>query len=1357
MIKNSKFIILAIILLIVVFISIFLIYVHNTDWIQRDFYLESTEINAKMEVVSEFKQYNSIVRSNLFLFITNDESFYSGDSIQLKLKKSEFKLDSLISSNDLFLKGTLQNHLIEITDNLKNLKSKILEEYYSGDLALSRKIFIESYNPLFLKSDKLSSDLILSYSNQMVSLNSDAQAVKQMMMRSIIIILLILIVAFCSIYVIIGIVERKRAAQQSEINKLKMQQEINETILHEQRRLNAAIMAAGFGVLDWRIDNQKIEVNDRWLELMDISRRDFNKSGMDMVLGKINNPRMKSITEMLEMLKYSDKSEFRNELEIEHSNNKKYWVESIDYIIQRDSSGKPVHIIGFLHDITIKKHYEFKLRESFNIVKLSGRHGKIGYWEFDISKSKPDVSDEWLELFSISRDEYNSSEYSDWIKQINEDFSELAVKNHKEISSGAVSTFQTEYLYNHPSRGEIWIEGMGHVTEYNNKGRVKKYVGYHQDITSRKQNEIRALKNASELKSWYENMNMAFCVCSIIFNSDSKVIDYKFVFVNNEFCNLLNLSAENLIGQSTSSLLYGDLNRIVISKIENIISSEAIKFELYEGFLDKKMEISAFNIGDNKFAMLFSDITKRHKLEQKLVAEQAYYRSLFEMSRDAIFLINVNDLSFIDANEASLELFGAQRKQDLLMINYLLLHPAMQKNGQLTKTVIRYALKNAQSTSGEDYEMIFRKITGQEFIGQIKFSLVDYKNSKAVLGLVRDVTKVHDTMENMERMHSWLQTIIDSVNSVIVVKDNYGKIMACNHTYNKTFGYLEGSAIGSYAGDIYSPIDARAIKAIDDEIILLGLGRTYEQKLNTSDGKQHIFLITKTPLKDSQQNVYAIVAHGTDITTIKNLEDKLRVATQKAVLANKAKSGFLANMSHEIRTPMNAIIGFAEILHRKISISEQKEHVRSIISAGNTLLSLINDILDLSKIEAGKTELKPVYFKPESLQTAILDIFKSKAEEKQLSLVFNIIGDENILLFLDENRLRQVLINIVGNAIKFTSEGYVRTELKVGRNGDLCDIEISVADSGPGIPKDELKNIFNPFTQSENIDTAEYGGTGLGLSISKQLISLMNGDIEILSELGKGSSFLIKIPDVRFEFSNSVNDSIVSVYKEYVFAPAKILITDDIKSNIDVLVNHLSDYNFEIYSALSGNETIERISEIRPDILILDIRLPDIGGREVAAYLRNMPELETLKIIAYTAASGVVSENGVLNSEFDAIILKPATREVILNEIKKFVAYEEITNEEVEQSDIFKFNETASQLIAGCIYEVAGIPEKKLTNRQISLIIGKIKEADLFLIDEELQRFISIFLRAVEDFNVIIIEKLSTELINQFSRNKHMF
>ncbi len=304
------------------------------------------------------------------------------------------------------------------------------------------------------------------------------------------------------------------------------------------------------------------------------------------------------------------------------------------------------------------------------------------------------------------------------------------------------------------------------------------------------------------------------------------------------------------------------------------------------------------------------------------------------------------------------------------------------------------------------------------------------------------------------------------------------------------------------------------------------------------------------------------------------MEEKLREASQKAMQANKAKSGFLANMSHEIRTPMNAIIGFAEILSRKIEIPEHKEYVRSIISAGNTLLSLINDILDLSKIEAGKTELKPVYFKPEALQAAILDIFKSKAEEKHISLTFSIVNGENILLFLDENRLRQVLINIVGNAIKFTDEGFVNAEMLVSRNGDLCDLTIVVSDSGPGISEDDIKEIFNPFTQSDNIDTSEYGGTGLGLSISNQLILMMNGVIEISSEIEKGSQFIIKIPDVKFETSNSYAENVVSVFKEYVFAPAKIFITDDIKSNIDVLINHLADYKFDICTSASGNETL---------------------------------------------------------------------------------------------------------------------------------------------------------------------------------------
>ena len=316
----------------------------------------------------------------------------------------------------------------------------------------------------------------------------------------------------------------------------------------------------------------------------------------------------------------------------------------------------------------------------------------------------------------------------------------------------------------------------------------------------------------------------------------------------------------------------------------------------------------------------------------------------------------------------------------------------------------------------------------------------------------------------------------------------------------------------------------------------------------------------------------------TDITQRKEYEVNLEKSKKEAERANKSKSEFLANMSHEIRTPMNAILGFAEILHNRIDDPGHKKMLKSIVSSGNLLLSLINDILDLSKIEAGKLEISPQPTDLVHVLKEIKELFSEKLNQR--GLVLNLIVPEDFpdSLRLDDIRIRQILFNLVGNAIKFTSKGYIAIEVlfsqKTSEGGELV---IKVMDTGAGIPESQHSLIFEAFRQQEGQIDRQFKGVGLGLAISKHLAEKMNGSITLKSIEGKGSEFTVVLKDIKLtEFAARRSDSDLTEI-DIEFEKALVLIVDDVEANIDVVKSYLENTGLNVLSTDSGESALEMI------------------------------------------------------------------------------------------------------------------------------------------------------------------------------------
>ena len=498
-----------------------------------------------------------------------------------------------------------------------------------------------------------------------------------------------------------------------------------------------------------------------------------------------------------------------------------------------------------------------------------------------------------------------------------------------------------------------------------------------------------------------------------------------------------------------------------------------------------------------------------------------------------------------------------------------------------------------------------------------------------------------------------LRKVLDNIPTKVFWKDLDSRFLGVNAASLKEMHLdHENLVIGKSDFDFHDPKWAQKYRNDELEIMQTGIPKLNYVETQLKEGKAHSYLSSKLPFFDEKNKVIGIIGTSEDITEKVNYEKELKKATEEAIVANLSKSTFLANMSHEIRTPMNAILGYSQLLQEDENLTtSQQESLKTINKSGEHLLALINDILDMSKIEAGRVQLNNDSFSFINLLTEISQLFKHKTSSKGLQFDISVGLNVPKLICADESKIRQVIINLISNAIKFTHTGYVKVLVE---NINETALKLIVKDSGSGIALEEQKAIFKPFEQAKSSGENK-GGTGLGLAICKKYSILMGGDITVTSELGVGSIFEFSFSFLPTEVAHTQEEKkvqkIASLVPEMV--GTKIAIVDDRFENRDILYKKLQPLGFKIKMAENGLEAVELYQNWKPDIVLMDIVMPVMNGVEATKQILNSAKGHDVKIFVVSASALESEQQEVMDIGATVFIKKPVIFDTLLNELQQ--------------------------------------------------------------------------------------------------------
>ncbi len=821
-----------------------------------------------------------------------------------------------------------------------------------------------------------------------------------------------------------------------------------------------------------------------------------------------------------------------------------------------------------------------------------------------------------------------------------------------------------------------WTGGM--IINYGDDGSPKRIIGTHTDITQRKENE-EELRRLALVASANKN--------GVVFTD----VEGNITWCNDGFCNITGFSSTEIIGQNPVHLLEGALTdpAKLQQMIDLFFSGKNFDVELIcykkdgSHFWCRATGQSVLNSQGEvlQYFAIVEDISIEKEALFKVAEFEQRFRTALEKIGDNVWEHDMNTGETYFSNRSAVisnYLAGNMNNNAALWWNHthpedrrlLAANDILYRSGKIDHHVLEYRIVD---DNGAERWIMDR--------GVVIEKTPDGKPLK-IVGTHTDITERKKTEQLLKLNEEKYRSIIANMNLGLLEVDNDELVQYANQSFCNMCGYDAEELIGQKPSMLFTRGENSEMIETKNELRKKGISDAYEIAMKNKRGELRWWLISGAPRFDDKGNLVGSIGIHLDITEQKELELKLYDAREAAEQSAMAKELFLANMSHEIRTPMNAILGMTRQLTKTEVTSKQRLYLDTINKAADHLMVVINDILDISKIEAGKLSLEHIGFKVDEVIRHCITVMSLRAEEKGLRLLNDTSGEKFPVFMGDPHRLTQVLLNLISNAVKFTEKGYVMVACKLqpGHNG-WQTIVLSVTDTGIGMEEAFLENLFQKFTQEEKTTARKYGGTGLGMSISKQLVELMNGSIEVKSKKGVGSSVIITLPfatgtmaDIPEEHRKVTDISILS--------GKKILLAEDNEMNRLVANTVLSGTGAIITEAENGEEAVHLLSREKFDLVLMDMQMPVMDGLEATEKIRADID-KHIPIIALTANAIKGEGERCHDAGMNDFISKPFEEEELVQVLCHWLSQpgsnnSNITNETLMQQEIKKLYDLAS-------------------------------------------------------------------------------